>query len=163
MTKSPRRSAAVALVRGDGPTREVLLVHPGGPFWAKKDAGAWSLPKGELEAGEEPLAAAQREFREETGQSAPEGPWVFVGEVEQKSGKRVVAFAARGTMEVDALRSNEVELEWPKGSGRRLRFPEVDRAIWADLARARTLVNPAQVPLIENAMAATLPPSPPLP
>ena len=152
MTKTSKRSAAVALVRGDGEAREVLLVHPGGPFWAKKDAGAWSLPKGELEDGEEPLAAAQREFHEETGQSAPEGPWVFLGEVQQKSGKKVVAFAARGNLDAAAIHSNLVELEWPKGSGRLVRFPEVDRATWATLEQARALLNPAQLPLVEKAM-----------
>lgn len=152
-----KRSAAVALVRGDGAAREVLLVHPGGPFWAKKDAGAWSLPKGELGGDEDPLAAAQRELQEETGQPAPAGPWVDLGEVQQKSGKRVHAFAARGALDVQALRSNEVELEWPRGSGKRLRFPEVDRAAWATLERARALINPAQLPLVERAMTAALP------
>ena len=155
-----KRSAAVALVRGDGPTREVLLVHPGGPFWAKKDAGAWSLPKGELNGDEDPLAAAQRELLEETGHPAPAGPWVDLGEIQQKSGKRVHAFAARGTVDAGAIRSNEVELEWPARSGRRLRFPEVDRACWATLEQARLLLNPAQVPLVERAMQAALPPEP---
>ncbi len=128
-------------------------MHPGGPFWAHKDAGAWSLPKGELEDGEDALLGARRELEEETGQKPPEGPWVELGEIEQKSGKRVVAFAARGAFEVATLRSNQVELEWPKGSGRLLRFPEVDRALWATLGQARALVNPAQLPLVERALA----------
>lgn len=148
-----KRSAAVALVRGPREAREVLLVHPGGPFWAKKDIGAWSLPKGELDDGEEPLAAAKREFQEETGHPAPDGPWSDLGEVVQKSGKHVRAFAARGDLDVTTLRSNEIEVEHPARSGRLLRFPEVDRATWATLERARALVNPAQVPLVERALA----------
>ncbi|GMU62440.1 MAG: phosphohydrolase [Myxococcaceae bacterium] len=149
-------SAALALVRGDGDAREVLLVHPGGPFWAKKDAGAWSLPKGVLEPGEDALSAALREFSEETGATPPPPPYEELGEVIQKSGKHVHAFAARGDLEVTALKSNDVELEYPKGSGKVLRFPEVDRAAWCTLERARRLANPAQVPLIEKAMRASL-------
>lgn len=151
-----KRSAALALVRGDGAAREVLLVHPGGPFWAKKDVGAWSLPKGELEDGEDPLAAARREFEEETGHAPPAGPFVDLGEVVQKSGKHVRAFAARGEFDVLALRSNEVEVERPAKSGKVLRFPEVDRATWATLERARVLLNPAQVPLVERALTASV-------
>jgi predicted NUDIX family NTP pyrophosphohydrolase len=151
-----KRSAALALVRGDGAAREVLLVHPGGPFWAKKDVGAWSLPKGELEDGEDPLTAARREFEEETGHAPPTGPFVDLGEVVQKSGKHVRAFAARGEFDVQALRSNEVEVEHPAKSGRVLRFPEVDRATWATLERARVLLNPAQVPLVERALTASV-------
>ncbi|MEW5743505.1 MAG: NUDIX domain-containing protein [Myxococcota bacterium] len=153
---STLHSAALALVRGDGEAREVLLVHPGGPFWAKKEAGAWSLPKGVLEPGEDALSAALREFCEETGAPRPAPPYEDLGEVVQKSGKRVRAFAARGDFEVTTLRSNDVELEHPKGSGKLLRFPEVDRAAWCDLERARVLANPAQVPLIERAMRALL-------
>ena len=151
-----RRSAGLALVRGDGAAREVLLVHPGGPFWAKKDAGAWSLPKGLLEAGEEPLACALREFAEELGHPAPPGPYVPLGEVALKSGKRVIAFAARGELDPATIRSNEIDLEYPARSGRILRIPEVDRATWASRERARVLLNPAQLPLIEAAMRATL-------
>ena len=153
---SGKRSAGLALVRGDGPAREVLLVHPGGPFWAKKDAGAWSLPKGLLDDGEEPLAAAKREFHEELGHPAPAGPYVALGEISLKSGKRVIAFAARGELDPATMRSNEIEVEYPPHSGRTLRIPEVDRAVWATLERARVLLNPAQVPLVEAAMRATL-------
>jgi predicted NUDIX family NTP pyrophosphohydrolase len=149
-------SAALALVRGDGAEREILLVHPGGPLWAKREAGAWSLPKGLLKPGEEPLAAALREFSEETGAPPPAPPYEDLGEVVQKSGKRVRAFAARGDFDVAALTSNEVELEYPKGSGKHIRFPEVDRAAWCGLERARVLANPAQVALIEKAMKAAL-------
>ena len=151
-----KRSAGIALVRGNGASREVLLVHPGGPFWAKKDAGAWSLPKGLLDEGEEPLAAARREFSEEIGHPAPAGPYVPLGEVTLKSGKRVIAFAARGDLDPATLRSNEIDVEHPPRSGRTLRIPEVDRAAWATLERAKVLLNPAQVPLVEAAMRAQL-------
>ena len=108
-----RRSAGIALIRGDGPAREVLLVHPGGPFWAKKDEGAWSLPKGLLDEGEAPLAAAQREFSEEVGHPAPEGPYVALGEISLKSGKHVIAFAVRGDLDPATIRSNEIDVEHP--------------------------------------------------
>ncbi len=147
------RSAALALVRGEGATAEVLLVHPGGPFWAKKDAGAWGLPKGLVEAGEDELAAAKREFEEETGQRAPLGSYRALGEVKLKSGKRVVAFAARGDFDVTQLKSQVIEIEYPPRSGQALRIPEVDRAAWATLAQAQDLANPAQLPLIAAALA----------
>ena len=153
---SGKRSAGIALIRGDGASREVLLVHPGGPFWAKKDVGAWSLPKGLLEDGEEPLIAAQREFAEEVGHPAPAGPYVSLGEVVLKSGKHVLAFAARGDLDPASVRSNEIEVEHPPRSGRMIRIPEVDRAAWVDLSRAKVLINPAQVPLVEAAMAAVV-------
>lgn len=130
----------------------MLLVHPGGPFWAKKDEGAWSLPKGLFEPGEDALEAAKREFTEETGCPAPTGPYRPLGEVKLKSGKHVVAFAAEGDFDVAALVSNEFELEWPPRSGRKIRAPEVDRACWAGLERARVLINPGQVPLVERAL-----------
>lgn len=151
-----KRSAGVALIRGDGPSREVLLVHPGGPFWAKKDLGAWSLPKGLLDAGEEPLTAAQREFTEEVGHPAPPGPYLELGEVTLKSGKKVIAFAARGDLDPATIRSNELELEYPPRSGRRIVIPEVDRAAWVSLERAMVLVNPAQLPLVHAAFLAEL-------
>lgn len=151
-----RRSAGIALIRGDGPAREVLLVHPGGPFWAKKDEGAWSLPKGLLDEGEAPLAAAQREFSEEVGHPAPEGPYVALGEISLKSGKHVIAFAVRGDLDPATIRSNEIDVEHPPRSGRMIRIPEVDRAVWATLERAKVLLNPAQVPLVEAAMRAQL-------
>ncbi|MDP1828816.1 MAG: NUDIX domain-containing protein [Archangium sp.] len=151
-----RRSAGIALIRGDGLAREVLLVHPGGPFWARKDEGAWSLPKGLLDEGEEPLAAAQREFMEEVGHPAPPGPYVPLGEIALKSGKHVIAFAARGELDPATIRSNEIDVEHPPRSGRMIRIPEVDRAVWATLERAKVLLNPAQVPLVEAAMRAQL-------
>ena len=132
---------------------EVLLVHPGGPFWAKKDLGAWSLPKGLLEPGEDPLAAAVREWTEETGFPAPPLPHVPLGQIVQKSGKRVIAFAARADIDVATLRSNEIDIEWPPKSGRTLRIPEVDRAAYFPLDVAKENANPAQAPLLLRAVA----------
>ncbi len=150
------RSAGLALIRGNGAAREVLLVHPGGPFWAKKNEGAWSLPKGLLDPGEEPLAAAKREFSEEVGHPAPVGPYVALGEVTLKSGKKVIAFATRGDLDAATIRSNEIDVEFPPRSGKTIRIPEVDRAEWATLELAKRLLNPAQLPLIEAAMNAVL-------
>ncbi|MEW6433273.1 MAG: NUDIX domain-containing protein [Myxococcota bacterium] len=148
-------SAALALVRGEGESRQVLIVHPGGPFWARRDAGAWSLPKGLVEEGEDLLEAALREFTEETGAPRPAGPYEAIGEVTLKSGKRVTGFAARGDFDVTSLTSHGVDVEYPPGSGRTLRFEEVDQAKWVTLEEARVLLNPAQVPLAERALAAT--------
>jgi len=126
----------------------VLLVHPGGPFWRKRDLGAWTIPKGEVETGEDPLAAAQREVAEETG-VRPAGPFLPLGCVRQKAGKLVHAWACESECDPGALRSNEIEIEWPPGSGARMRFPEVDRAELFDLATARTKLNPAQVDFLD--------------
>lgn len=115
---------------------EVLLVHPGGPFWAGKDLGAWSIPKGEAERGEDLLVAAHREFREETG-AAAEGPAITLGQIRQRSGKIVYAWAVECDFDPAALRSNVFEMEWPRGSGKLRSFPEVDRAAWFDIAEAR--------------------------
>lgn len=128
---------------------EVLLAHPGGPYWARKDEGAWTLPKGECEDGEQPLACARREFEEETGQ-APTGPFAPLGEVRQKSGKRVAAWSFEADMEPSKLQSNLFEMEWPPRSGQLLRFPEVDRVAWFGLDAARIKLLPAQVPLIDR-------------
>jgi len=130
----------------------VLLVHPGGPFWARKDAGAWSIPKGEHEAGEEPLAAAIREFAEETGMT-PQGPFHALGEVRLKSGKRVAAWACEGAFDPARLVSNTVEIEWPPKSGKRLAIPEVDRAGWFTLEEARAKINPVQAAFLDRLAA----------
>lgn len=127
----------------------VLLVHPGGPFWAKKDLGAWSIPKGEYAAGEEPLAAAIREFAEETGARAG-GAFHPLGELKQPGGKLVVAYALEGEFDVGALASNAFEMEWPPRSGRRQSFPEVDRAEWFALAEARDKILPGQRAFIDR-------------
>jgi predicted NUDIX family NTP pyrophosphohydrolase len=148
MTASGPLSAGLLLWRNGDGGPEVLLAHPGGPFWAKRDAGAWTIPKGEVEAGEDPLATARREFEEEIGHS-PDGPFVPLGEVRQKAGKRVLAWAVPGDLDVTGVRSTSVTMEWPRGSGRSHTFPEIDRCAWFDLAEARRRINPAQVALIE--------------
>lgn len=129
---------------------EVLLVHPGGPFWARRDAGAWSIPKGGHEEGEEPLAAALREFEEELGSPPPQGEPADLGEIRLKSGKRVRAWALAGDLDADATTSNTFAVEWPPRSGRLQEYPEVDRAGWFSLADARKKLNPAQVALIDR-------------
>jgi len=145
-------SAGLLLYRfRDGELR-VLLVHPGGPFWANKDLGGWSIPKGEVGEGEELLAAARREFREETGASA-EGSVVALGQVRQRSGKIVHAWAVRGDFDPRELRSNHFEMEWPRGSGEIRSFPEVDRAAWFDLAEARRHILPAQEAFLDALLA----------
>jgi predicted NUDIX family NTP pyrophosphohydrolase len=128
---------------------EVLLVHPGGPFWGRKDHGAWSIPKGEYPPDEEPLAAAIREFHEETG-FQPEGPFIPLTQVRQASGKVISAWAVQGDWDPALLKSNTFSMEWPKGSGRLRDFPEVDRAAWFDLAEATRRINPGQLGLIEE-------------
>jgi predicted NUDIX family NTP pyrophosphohydrolase len=127
---------------------EVLLVHPGGPFWAKKDLGAWTIPKGEIAEGEDELAAARREFEEETG-IVPKGPFHLLGSVSQKAGKIVHAWAFEGDCDPAGVRSNTFEMEWPPRSGQRRVFPEVDRAGWLSLAAAREKINPGQAPLLD--------------
>ena len=131
---------------------EVLLGHPGGPYWARRDAGAWTLPKGEIEPPEEPIAAACREFEEETG-LAPTPPFTPLGEVRQRSGKRIHAWAFEGSFDPAALRSNTFEIEWPPRSGRREVFPEIDRVAWFGIDEARTRMNPAQCALLDRLAA----------
>ena len=128
---------------------EVLLVHPGGPLWARKDEGAWSIPKGEMEEGEDPLAAARREFAEETG-AAPEGEFAALQPVKQPGGKLVYAWAIRGDFDPASLRCNTFSMEWPPRSGRRREFPEVDRAQWFPLAEARRKILKGQAPLLDQ-------------
>ncbi len=128
----------------------MLLVHPGGPIWARRDLGAWSIPKGEYEDDEDPLAAARREFAEELGSPAPEGDSLDLGEVQQKSGKLVRAWALEGDLDASQTRSNKFEMQWPPRSGRMQEFPEVDRAQWFGLDEARRRINPAQVALLDR-------------
>ncbi len=150
----PRRSAGLLMYRRSGGTLEVLLVHPGGPFWMKKDAGAWSIPKGEYEAGEEALAAAAREFQEETGLAA-RGPYTPLTPIRQQGGKVVEAWAFEGDCDAESLKSTTFSLEWPRGSGRRQEFPEVDRAGWFGLDEARRKILPAQAALLDELASKT--------
>jgi predicted NUDIX family NTP pyrophosphohydrolase len=146
----PRRSAGILLHRDGAGGIEVLLVHPGGPFWASKDAGAWSIPKGEHDDGEDARACALREFEEETGSAPAPGELTDLGTVRQKSGKVVQAWALAGDLDADAIRSNTFEIEWPPRSGRRAEFPEVDRAAWFGLDEARERINPAQAAFLDR-------------
>ena len=150
----PRRSAGLLMYRRSAGTLEVLLVHPGGPFWMKKDAGAWSIPKGEYEAGEEALAAAAREFQEETGLVA-RGPYTPLTPIRQPGGKVVEAWAFEGDCDAESLKSTTFSLEWPRGSGRRQEFPEVDRAGWFGLDEARRKILPAQAALLDELASKT--------
>jgi predicted NUDIX family NTP pyrophosphohydrolase len=147
---APRRSAGIVLHRDGARGPEVLLVHPGGPFWAKKDLRAWSIPKGEYEPDEDPRVAALREFEEETGTRLPADGLVELGTVVQKGGKEVTAWAARGDLDAGAVRSNSFEMEWPPRSGRRQEFPEIDRAEWFPLEEARAKLVGAQVELLDR-------------
>lgn len=141
-----RRSSGVA---DAGDSLEVLLVHPGGPFWTRKDEGAWSIPKGEIEADEEPLAAARREFEEELG-PAPHGAFTPLVPVKQRGGKEVVAWAVAADFDPASRRSHTFTMEWPPRSGRRQEFPEVDRAEWFPLAAARRKILEGQRPLLDQ-------------
>jgi len=144
-----KRSAGVLLFRRRDGRLEVLLIHPGGPLWAGRDEGAWSIPKGEIEPGEDTLAAARREFHEETGGSA-EGPAIALTPCQQKGGKIVEAWAVEGDFDPARFRSNTFSMEWPPRSGRRLEVPEADRAAWFELGEARRKILVGQRPLLEE-------------
>jgi predicted NUDIX family NTP pyrophosphohydrolase len=148
MSKPPKHSAGLLMYRRALDTVEVFLVHPGGPYWSKKNEGSWTIPKGEYETGEEPLGAAVREFQEETGFNVSE-PFIALGSVQQKTGKIVVAWAFEGNCEPADLVSNTCEIEWPPRSGKKLVIPEVDRGDWFSLDRARTAIRNEQIPLID--------------
>jgi predicted NUDIX family NTP pyrophosphohydrolase len=145
-----RRSAGIVLYRN---ALEVLLVHPGGPFFAKKDAGVWSIPKGEYDDGDDPLACALREFEEETGTRLDDVSPVELGTIEQRGGKRVTAWAVEGDLDAAATRSNTFVMEWPPRSGVQREFPEVDRAEWFTVDEAREKLVPAQVELLDRLVA----------
>jgi predicted NUDIX family NTP pyrophosphohydrolase len=151
----PRLSAGLLVYRiSESGVVDVVIAHPGGPFWAKKDEGAWSVPKGEYEEGADPLAAAEREFAEEIGQPAPAGARIELGEITQPGGKRVTVWAVQGDLDVSGARSNSFEMEWPKGSGRVMEFPEVDRVEWVAAGLARVKLLHGQVPFIDRLMEA---------
>src|SRR5437870_13689718 len=144
-----KNSAGILLHRLRGSRIEVFLVHPGGPFWAKKDAGAWSIPKGEFEVGQDPLEAAKREFKEETG-FAVEGNFIELTPVKQPGGKAVYAWAVMGDCEAESIKSNTFSLEWPPRSGKRKEFPEVDRAGWFTPEVAREQLLSGQLNFLEE-------------
>lgn len=143
-------SAGILLYRRSEGGIELLLAHPGGPFWANKDRGAWSIPKGEYLEGEDPLDTAKREFAEELGAAAPARPFLDLGAIKQPSRKVITAFAVEGDFDPATLASNQFELEWPPKSGRKQTFPEVDRARWFAPQEAREKIQPGQVPFIDR-------------
>ena len=147
----PITSAGLLVFRmtSDG-TPEVLLVHPGGPLWRKKDDGVWSIPKGEVEADDDPQATADREYAEELGSPPPSGPRIDLGQIIQKGGKRVRAWAVAGDFDEATVRSNTFEMEWPRGSGRIGSFPEIDRAAWFTLTSARAKLLDAQCAFLDR-------------
>lgn len=149
MVKSSTPSAGLLLYRRPPGGLQVFLAHPGGPFWHNRDAGAWTIPKGVAEPGEDTLAAARREFEEETG-IRPFGPFLPLGSIRQKAGKLVHAWAWEGDADPERVTSNTTQTEWPRGSGRLLTFPEVDRCGWFDPQVAREKINPAQAELIDR-------------
>jgi predicted NUDIX family NTP pyrophosphohydrolase len=145
----PRTSAGILMYRRRSDGIEVLLVHPGGPFWARKDVGAWSIPKGEPNGEEDLLTTARREFTEEIGVEIP-GPFHPLAPVTQKAGKVVHAWAVEGDVDTTKVKSTTMRIEWPPKSGRYIQVPEIDRAEFFDLGTARMKINPAQVPLIDE-------------
>jgi predicted NUDIX family NTP pyrophosphohydrolase len=147
-----RQSAGILMYRSYGGTVEFFLVHPGGPFWAGREEGAWTIPKGEYTEPERPLAAAQREFFEETGFKA-EPPFIELGSVRQKAGKLVHAWAAQGAIDPDAIRSNTFRTQWPPRSGKWISVPEIDKAGWFSYAEAQRLINPAQAAFLDTLLA----------
>jgi len=156
MSKSTKRSAGLLMYRQRPHGTEVFLVHPGGPFWANKDQGAWTIPKGEYDSGEEPLAAAQREFHEETGLLAT-APFLELGSVLQKSGKIVIAWAFAGDIDPASLISNTCEIEWPPRSGKRIEIPEIDRGRWFSFDEARKFIRAEQALFLDILGRLTLP------
>jgi len=150
MAPRGKQSAGILVYRLAKESLEVLLVHPGGPFWAKKDDGAWFIPKGEINAGEAPLAAAQREFNEELGFDAPAGDPLELGTVKNKGGKLIYCWALPGSCDLSAFHSNTFRLEWPPRSGKEREFPEVDRAQYFGVEEATRKMHPAELPLLER-------------
>jgi predicted NUDIX family NTP pyrophosphohydrolase len=150
----PKLSAGLLLYRVNDGELEVLIGHPGGPFWARKDDGAWSIPKGEYTEGEDPWTVARREFEEELGKKPPAGARIDLDPVKQPGGKVVTAFAVRGDLDLDGTFSNTFEMEWPKGSGKVREFPEIDRVGWFPVAQARSKLLKGQRPLLDHLMSA---------
>jgi predicted NUDIX family NTP pyrophosphohydrolase len=144
---STKQSAGILIYRLNNKQPEVFLVHPGGPFWKNKDEGAWSIPKGEYTADEQPLIAAKRELKEETG-FAVDGPFIPLTPIRQKGGKQVIAWAVEADVDASAIISNNFEMEWPPRSGKKQSFPEVDRAAWLSIKEAIVKINPSQASFI---------------
>ncbi|MCV7279133.1 NUDIX domain-containing protein [Mycolicibacterium flavescens] len=153
----PKLSAGLLLYRIVDGSVEVLIGHPGGPFWARKDDGAWSIPKGEYTEGEDPWTVACREFEEELGKAPPAGPRVDFAPVRQPSGKIITAFAVRGDLDLEGTSSNTFTLEWPKGSGTVREFPEIDRVAWFPVDEARSKLLKGQRPLLDRLLEAVAP------
>ena len=152
---SARRSGGILLWRRRNRHLEVLLGHPGGPLFAKKDADTWTVLKGQIEPDEDAFEVARREFEEETGHAAPDGDAVDLGEIRQKGGKVVIAWAIEGDLDPALAVSNTFEMEWPPHSGRFAEFPEIDRVEWFDLDTAKTKIKAAQIPLLDRLVEAT--------
>jgi predicted NUDIX family NTP pyrophosphohydrolase len=152
--KSGRTSAGILLWRSREGRLEVLLAHPGGPLWVNKDIGHWTIPKGEIEPGEEFVAVARREFAEETGLEVPDDPLIELGQITQKSGKLVLGWAVEGELDPSTAVSNTYDMEWPPRSGVIQSFPEIDRVEWFDLDEARRRMKAAQVPFLDRLQAA---------
>jgi predicted NUDIX family NTP pyrophosphohydrolase len=144
-----KHSAGILLYRPHGSSYEVLIVHPGGPFWANKDLSTWSIPKGELEAGEDKLTAAKREFEEEIGAPPPAGEYELIGEEKQSSGKIVSAYALQSDFNLERFKSNMFEMEWPPKSGKQQEYPENDKAAWVTMNTAKQKLVKGQVPLLQ--------------
>ena len=159
MVKPAKTSAGLLLYRRAGGKLELFLAHPGGPFWRQREDGAWTIPKGVAEAGEDLLAAACREFEEETG-VRPNGPFLALGSIRQKAGKVVHGWAWEGDADASQVTSNTMRTEWPRGSGRLITFPEVDRCAWFDPEAARLKINPAQAEFIVRLESALAGPEP---
>lgn len=149
-----RRSAGVLLYRRGSDGVEVLLAHPGGPIWASREHGVWTIPKGEIEDGEDPWAVARREFEEETGHAAPDAPPVELDEITQKGGKVVVAWALEGDLDPATASSNTFPFQWPPKSGRYITIPEIDRVAWFDPDEARRRIKDTQIPFIDRLLTA---------
>lgn len=145
-----KTSAGILLYRRGEAGLEVLIAHMGGPFWERKDASAWSIPKGEMNEGENILEVAKREFEEELGSAPPPEPYLELGEVRQANGKRVVVFAVQGDLDAESIQSNSFQMEWPRASGQIGEFPEIDRAAWFSPAEARQKLIPAQLPFLDR-------------
>ncbi|WP_142603830.1 NUDIX domain-containing protein [Solitalea koreensis] len=145
----PQKSAGILLYRFNKSSYEVLLVHPGGPFWSKKDLGAWSIPKGEFSEHEEPLSAARREFTEEIGMPVT-GEFIQLTSVKQKGGKVIYAWALQGSINTEHIKCNTFEIEWPPKSGKKQEFPEIDKAEWFSFSEAKQKINPSQAAFIDE-------------